>query len=64
MVGSLREKVMMEALRAFIENIISSDNPKEMFDKYCTKLSNLFKLQTSIKHVRHIDFESLQSMEP
>ena len=62
-VGSLREKVMMESLSAFIGNIVSSDNPKEMFDQYCSGLSDLFKLQTSIKHMRHIDFESLQSIE-
>ena len=62
-VGSLREKVMMESLSAFIGNIVSSDNPKEMFDQYCSKLSSLFKLQTSIKHMRHMDFENLQSVE-
>ncbi len=60
-VGSLRQKVMMESLSAFIGKIVNSDNPKEMFEQYSNKLSSLFKLQTSIKHMRHFDFENLQS---
>ena len=62
-VGSLREKVMMESLNAFIKNIIDSGNPKEMFDQYSNKLSSLFELQSSTKHLRHIDFEIFQSAE-
>ena len=61
-VGSLREKVMMESLKAFIETIVTSDDPKEMFEKYSEKISALFELKSSIKHMRGIDFEGLQAM--
>ena len=56
-VGSLREKVMMESLMAFIETIVTSDDPKAMFDAYSTKISELFELKSSIKHMRGIDME-------
>jgi hypothetical protein len=62
-VGSLREKVMMESLNAFIKNIVESDNPKDMFEQYSDKLSSVFELQSSIKHMRNVDFEFLQSAE-
>jgi hypothetical protein len=54
-VGSLREKVMMESLSAFIEGIVSSDDPKAMFEEYADKISELFKLRSSIKHMRGVD---------
>jgi hypothetical protein len=56
-VSSLREKVMMESLTAFIENIVTSDDPKAMFDAYSSKISDLFQLKKSIKHMRGIDME-------
>ncbi|MDQ3018784.1 MAG: transposase [bacterium] len=54
-VGSLREKVMMESLSAFIEGIVSSDDPKAMFEEYADKISELFELRSSIKHMRGVD---------
>lgn len=54
-VGSLREKVMMESLSAFIEKIVSSEDPKAMFGEYTNKLSELFELRSSIKHMRGVD---------
>ncbi len=54
-VGSLREKIMMESLSAFIEGIVLSDNPKAMFEEYSDKISELFVLRSSIKHMREID---------
>lgn len=54
-VGSLREKVMMESLTVFIEGIVSSDDPKAMFEEYADKISELFKLRSSIKHMRNVD---------
>jgi Transposase DDE domain len=54
-VGSLREKVMMESLSAFIEGIVSSDDPKAMFEEYSDKISELFELRSSVKHMRGID---------
>ena len=54
-VGSLREKVMMESLSSFIEGIVASDNPKEMFESYADKISELFELRASIKHMRGVD---------
>jgi hypothetical protein len=59
-VGSLREKVMMESLLAFIKNIVASDDPKTIFDEYASKISEFFKLKSSIKHMRGIDMEELQ----
>ena len=38
-VGSLREKVMMESLKSFIEEIVSSDNPKILFEEYADKIT-------------------------
>ena len=49
------KKIMIESLTTFIETIVSSDNPKEMFEKYADKISGLFKLRTSIKHMREVD---------
>jgi hypothetical protein len=54
-VGSLREKVMMESLSAFIEGIVSSNDPKAMFENYSDKISELFELRSSIKHMRGVD---------
>jgi len=62
-VGSLREKVMMESLTSFIEDIVSSDNPKILFEQYADKISDLFELRSSIKHLRHVDMEFLQKMD-
>lgn len=54
-VGSLREKVMMESLSAFIEGIVLSDDPKAMFEEYADKISELFELRSSMKHMRNVD---------
>src|SRR3989338_2146338 len=40
-VGSLREKVMTESLMGFIEEIISSDDPKTLFAQHADKISRL-----------------------
>lgn len=58
-VGSLREKVMMESLQVFIEKIVSSDNPKALIDEFSSKLSELFELRSSVKHLRHVDMTYL-----
>ena len=62
-VGSLREKIMMESLKEFIERIVESDNPKAIFEKYSDKISELFELRSSIKHLRSTDMEFLQNMD-
>lgn len=46
---------MMESLSAFIEGIVSSDDPKAMFEEYSDKISELFELRSSVKHMRGID---------
>ncbi len=58
-VGSLREKVMIESLIAFIENIVNSDDPKTTFEVYADNISALFQLRSSLKHMRGIDIENL-----
>lgn len=50
-VGSLREKVMMESLSVFIEGIVFKDDPKAMFEEYADRISELFELRSSIKHM-------------
>ena len=50
--GSLREKVMLESLVAFIENIVLSSDPKSVFEQCSGQLSELFELKTSLKHLR------------
>ena len=62
-VGSLREKVMMESLKDFIEKIVSSDHPKVLFDEYADKISELFELRSSIKHQRHVNLDFLQEIQ-
>ena len=62
-VGSLREKVMMESLKDFIEKIVSSDNPKAVFEEYADKISELFQVRSSIKHLRHADMKFLENMD-
>lgn len=56
-VGSLREKVIMESLIVFIEQIVKSDNPQELLEYLTEQISNLFKLRSSIKHLRKFDTE-------
>lgn len=58
-VGSLREQIMMESLKSFIEGIVSSDDPKALFEQYSDKISELFELRSSIKHLRHVDMDFL-----
>lgn len=61
-VGSLKQKVMMESLTTFIEGIINSNNPREMFEAYTEKLSELFELRSSIKHMRDSDLNILKTI--
>lgn len=51
-VGSLREKVILESLTAFIEKILDSDDPRALFEHYSDKLASLFELRASTKHMR------------
>ena len=49
-VGSLREKIIMESLITFIEQIIKSDNPKELLEGLTDQISNvLHKITPSRK---------------
>jgi hypothetical protein len=59
-VGSLREKVMTESLMSFIEGIISDNDPKKLFEQHMDKISDLFSLSSSIKHMRHVDMGFLE----
>lgn len=63
-VSSLREKVMMESLTAFIENIVTSNDPKAMFETYSCKIAELFQLKSSTKHMRGIDMEKFAPINP
>lgn len=53
-VGSLRERVMMESLSAFIGNIVKSNDPTAMFEAYSSRISELFQLRSSIQHMRGV----------
>lgn len=61
-VGSLREKVMMESLTAFIEKIVTSPDPKGFFEEYSGKITELFGLRSSIKHMRGMSFDEMRPM--
>jgi hypothetical protein len=52
-VGSLIETVKIESLLEFIESIIKSDNPQEMFNKHHASICKFFELRPSKKHVRN-----------
>ena len=54
-VGSLREKIIMESLNVFIEQIVKSDNPKELLEIMADQISSLFQLRLLIKHLRKFD---------
>ncbi len=56
-VGSLRNKVLMESLSKFIENIVNSDKPKEALEKFNETMVEIFQLQDSAKHMRNIDID-------
>jgi hypothetical protein len=58
-VSSIREKVIMESLKEFIYDIVSSSDPRALFDKYVDRIHELFNLKTSIKHMRPDDMEGL-----
>ena len=58
-VGSLREKVMMESLTAFIETIISDDNPTQAMQQLSDKIADCFQLRESDKHMRRMNFEKI-----
>jgi hypothetical protein len=61
-VASLREKVMMESLTAFIEKIVTSSDPKSFFQEYSNKIAELFGLRSSIKHMRGTSFDEMKPM--
>ena len=60
-VGSLRETVMMDSLKVFITEIVSSKNSRELLEGFADKISELFNLRSSIKHMRHAGTEFLQN---
>ena len=53
-VGSLRIRVMMESISAFIGSIVDSSNPRMAFDEVLNKIAEVFELEPSAKHVSHL----------
>ena len=53
-VGSLREKVMMESLVAFIEKIITSPDPKGFLKNIQTKFLSYLVYGVSLAHAWHV----------
>lgn len=51
-VGSIRNKVLIESLMVFINNIVESDNPKELLAKFTEEATALFEIRESAKHLR------------
>lgn len=51
-VGSLRDKILIESLMAFVENIVRSDDPKKLLSEFTEKAAELFELRESSKHLR------------
>lgn len=60
-VGSLRQMVIIDSLMAFIKDIAHHQNPKQEFEKYSSRISEIFTLMPSKKHMREVDFETFQS---
>ncbi len=60
--GSLCERIIMESLIAFIEQIVKSDNPTKLLEELTEQISNLFKLRSSIKHLRKFDEQHVTPM--
>jgi len=56
-VGSLRNKVLMESISKFIENIVKCEDPQNELEAFNNKISEIFQLRSSMKHMRNIDFE-------
>lgn len=54
-VGSLRDKIIMETLVAFIEQIVKAENPNKLLEELTNQVSCLFKLRSSVKHLRKFD---------
>lgn len=59
-VGSLREKIIMECLIQFIENIINTANPKEKLQQLVENVDLLFKPNLSTKHLNNLDWDFLE----
>ena len=53
-VGSLRIRVVMESISAFIGSIVDSSNPRMAFDEVLNKFAEVFELELSAKHVSHL----------
>ena len=53
-VGSLRIRVVMESISAFIGSIVDSSNPRMAFDEVSNKIAEVFELEPSAKHVSHL----------
>jgi len=51
-VGSLRDKIIMESLMAFIEQIVKAEDSNELLEKLTEQISSVFKLRSSVKHMR------------
>jgi hypothetical protein len=56
-VGSLKEKVMMESIIQFVQNIIDCENPKEQINAFNKQIEEVFQLRASMKHIRNTEFE-------
>lgn len=61
-VGSIREKVMAESLGRFINDIVSNDDPKALFQEYIEKICSAFKLRPSQKHMTQAETSFLNEM--
>jgi hypothetical protein len=58
-VGSLRERVMMQSLVSFVEEIVMSANPIQKLKIFSEQVTELFELRTSCKHLRHVDMDKI-----
>jgi len=62
-VGSLREKVMMESLISFIEDIIEAEHPQEALQALSEKIIEHFQLKPSLKHMRPVQVQENQALQ-
>jgi len=55
------KKILPKSFNASIENIISTDNPTKLFEEYSQKLMELFKLKSSLKHMRGSQIDDFET---
>ncbi len=60
-VGSLREKIKAESMVQVIQELVSSENPRQKIKLFVKRVEEVFKLNDSKKHMNGLDLGRLES---